>query len=115
MLLNKDEILNIEDCNFVDLEIPEWKGSVRISTMTGTARDRFESNLMTKSGKINHDNVRAKLVAACLVDDKNELLFSEKDIVALGKKSCKTLNKIFEVAQKINGIGDEEVEDLAKN
>lgn len=115
MLLNKDAILSKDDSKHIDLEVPEWGGTVRIATMSGFARDRFEASVLGKNGSLNHSNIRAKLVAACLVDDKGELMFSEKDVAALGKKSSKVLDMIFSEAQKLNGIGDAEVEELAKN
>lgn len=114
-LLSKQDILKNADSKTIDMDVPEWGGSVRITTMSGFARDRFESSVIGKNGGVNHVNIRAKLVAACLVDDKGELMFKEKDIDALGRKSCKALDRIFEEAQKLNGIGDTEIEDLAKN
>lgn len=114
-LLKKEDILSRDDSKHLDVEVPEWGGTVRIATMSGFARDRFESSVMGRNGSVNHVNIRAKLVAACLVDEKGDLLFDEKDVVKLGNKSAKALDIIFAHAQKLNGIGDEEIETLAKN
>ena len=113
-LLSKEQILNSSDSSFEDVEVTEWGGTVRVQTMSGFARDRFESSIIN-NGKFTSDNIRAKLVAACLIDENGKLMFSEKEVVALGNKSCKALDKVFEVAQRLNGIGDSEVEQLAKN
>lgn len=114
-LLSKQDILGSQDAKTQELDVPEWGGKVRVSTMSGFARDRFEASCIGKNGGVKHDNIRAKLVAACLIDDKGELLFTEKDVTALGKKSCSALDRIFAAAQTLNGIGDDEVEALAKN
>lgn len=114
-LLNKNDILSKDDSKHIDVEVPEWGGTVRIATMSGFARDRFEASVMSKSGGVNHVNIRAKLVAACLVDEKGALMFNEKDVTELGKKSAKALDLIFDRAQSLNGIGDAEIETLAKN
>lgn len=116
-MLRKEDILTAKDAAHIDLEVPEWGGTVRVSTMTGFARDRFDASIISKNGTSgpNTENIRAKLVAACLVDEAGNLLFNEADIAKLGKKSCKVLDKIFEAAQKLNGIGDAEVEQKAKN
>jgi hypothetical protein len=38
-----------------------------------------------------------------------------KDITALSKKSAAALDRIFQVAQRLSGIGQEEVEETVKN
>lgn len=114
-MLTKEQILSADDAKFEDVEVPEWGGTVRVATMSGYARDRFEASIVNRGGTPNIDNVRAKLVAASVVDAKGNLLFNENDIIALGKKNCKALDKIFEVSQRLNGIGQSQVEDMAKN
>ena len=39
----------------------------------------------------------------------------ETNLTELGKKSAKALDLIFDRAQALNGIGDAEIETLAKN
>lgn len=114
-LLSKKDILDSNDCETKTIEVPEWGGDVNIATMTGFARDRFEASILGKSGGMNTQNIRAKLVAACLVDDSGELVFNETDIAKLGKKSCSALDRIFTEAQKLNGFSNDDVEELAKN
>lgn len=114
-MLSKKEILENKDMTTVTLHVEEWGGDVVISTMSGFARDRFEASIMGKNGGMNTANIRAKLVAACLLDDKNNLMFTEDDINKLGKKSCTALDKIFAEAQKLNSLGEKEIESLAKN
>ena len=114
VLLNKEQILAADDSKTSVISVPEWGGDVKITTMSGFARDRFEASCMGKSGA-NLQNIRARLVAACIVDESNNLLFDEKDIQKLGKKSSKALDRVFDAAQKLNGVGDSDIEDLAKN
>lgn len=114
-LLNRDQILASEDLKTQIIDCPEWGGSVKIQTMSGFSRDRFEASLQGKNGGTNLVNVRAKLAAACIVDDQNVLMFDEKDIAKLGNKSAAALERVFVAAQKLNRISDGDVEDLAKN
>ena len=83
--------------------------------MSGFARDRFESSLVGTGGGANMQNIRAKLVAASVVDEDGELMFSNNDIIKLGKKSSVALDKVFSAAQELNKITDSEVDELAKN
>jgi|AntDeeMetagen192_2_1112575.scaffolds.fasta_scaffold04210_2 ABC-type uncharacterized transport system ATPase component len=115
MTLTKQQILEASDTKTQEVEVPEWVGSVTIQTMTGYARDQFEGSITGKNGAVNTTNIRAKLVAACVVDDAGELMFGEKDIAKLGKKSAAALERVFSAAQSMNRISDNDVEELAKN
>lgn len=114
-ILSKKDIFSKKDVQTKTINVPEWDGEVIISTMSGFARDKFEASILNKKGTYNPTNIRAKLVAASVVDEKGELLFNENDLVKLGGKSCAALDRIFIEAQKLNGLGDAEVEELAKN
>ena len=117
-LLKKDEILKSNDLTFEELQVPEWGGTVRVKTMTGAERDEFEADVFESKGnstKVNMRNFRAKLVSKCLVDEEGGRLFADNEVEALGKKSAKALDRIFAIAQKINAIGQKEVEELVKN
>jgi hypothetical protein len=111
--LSKAAILAAQDKKMIDVEVPEWNGSVKIRVMTGTERDRFESEFV--SGNKSVDMVRAKLVAKCLCDDEGNRLFSEADIPQLGEKSAAVLDKLFNVCMKHNRFTKDDVEELAGN
>lgn len=114
-LLSRDDILQSVDTETKTIEVPEWGGEVIVSTMSGFARDRFETSLVGKSGGTNLVNIRAKLAAATLVDDKGKLVFSQDDIEKLGKKSCAALDRVFAASQQLNRLFDKDIEDLAGN
>lgn len=114
-LLTRDEILKRDDLKSEIVEVPEWGGEVRVCTMSGTARDRFEASITGSNGVMDMKNVRAKLAACTIVGDDGNLLFNEKDIIELGNKSCAALDRIFAAAQRLNLITNSDVEALAKN
>jgi len=115
VILTKNDILKADDTQTVTVSVPEWGGDVIISSMTGFARDQFEASLVGKNGGQNISNIRAKLAAATIVDEKGNLMFSEKDLAKLGSKSAAALDRVFEAAQKLNRITEQDVEDLAGN
>lgn len=115
MLLSKDKILAADDLKYEDVEVPEWGGTVRVRTMTGTERDAFEESMVDKDKKTTFKNVRAKLTSKTVVDENNNPMFSDADIEKLGKKSARALDRIFAVAQRLNGIGKEDIEEYTKN
>lgn len=119
LYIKRDDIMKSQDLAFEDVEVPEWgPGFIRIKTMTGTERDAYEASLYDLKGKevkMNRDDIRAKLLVKCLVDEKNERLFSDAEIKMLGKKSAKVLDKLFTIAQKLNSMSEEDVKELEKN
>lgn len=116
-ILTKDQILAAADLKKETVEVPEWGGSVIIGTMTGTARDAFEFSIYGQGadGK-NIENIRAKMIAATAQDEKGRLIFNgAEDVIALGLKSVKALDRLFTVAKRLNGVGAKDLEELEKN
>ena len=116
--LTKEQILQADDLEMEVVEVPEWGGSVLVRGLTGTERDAFEGSIIILKGKrssMNMRNVRAKLVARSIVDEFMERLFSDADVEALGKKSASALDRVFSVAQRLSGVSDDDMEELAEN
>lgn len=119
-LLSRDAIFEADDRPTEDVEVPEWGGSVRLRCLSGRERDKFEASMvkMKKGGKQedNFENLRARLVALCIVDENNVRLFqSSGDVIKLGEKSAAALSRVFEAAQKLNGMTSADVEELTED
>lgn len=118
MLLTKDAILSADDLVTEDVEVPEWGGTVRVRAISGAERDAFEQAIVTRKGKnvtTNLANIRAKMVALCVVDENGQRLFGDKDVLLLGTKSAAALDRVFTVAQQLAGLTDKDVDELAEN
>lgn len=116
--LTKAEIVGKVDIRTEIVEVPEWGGAVAVRELTGAERDAFEASLMKTDaeGKRTADlsNMRAKLCAVCMVDgETGDRLFSDAELGELANKSAVALNRVFAVAQRLNGMGA--VEDVEKN
>jgi hypothetical protein len=115
--LSREDILKTDDLEVRDVEVPEWGGTVRIRAMSGTERDAYDASRMERAADGTYVptfvNSRAKLVARSIVDDNGVLLFSEVDVVALGRKSAVALGRVFEAAAELSGLSDGD--DLAGN
>jgi len=117
-ILTKTQILEANDLTTKKVAVSEWGGDVMIRTMTGTERDAFEISLFDSKGnsmKTNMTNMRAKLLAQCLVGEDGNKIFDEKEIIKLGSKSAKILDRLYTIARDLNGIGAEDEEELVKN
>jgi hypothetical protein len=110
-LLTRGAILSANSRRHEDVPVPEWGGTVRVAEMSGAARDAWEQTLVpkTKDGPANIINIRARLAAACIVDEDFKLVFSLDDAVALGEQSVQALDRVVKVAQRLNGLTEEEV------
>ena len=112
-VLDRNSILQASDVVIESLEVPEWKGTVYVKSMSGQERDSFEASLVSKDGKNPvYANIRAKLVVRTACDETGKRLFSEADIPDLTRKSAAALQRIFEVAQRLSGISSKDVEEM---
>jgi hypothetical protein len=115
MSLNKDSILAAADLPTEKVPVPEWGGDVYVRTMSGTERDHFEQTIADGKKATTLTHVRARLAVKTLCDQSGNRLFGDEDADALGKKSGKVLDRLFDAAQRLNGIGDKEAENLLGN
>lgn len=113
MLLNKDQILKANDLPFREVEVQEWSGSVRIRTMTVKEQEALILST-TRDGEQDMKDFRVKLLSKVLCDEDGERLFTDADIENLGSKSAKVIQRLFKVAQEVNGMAEEVREETEK-
>ena len=113
--LTKKDILKAQDLQTEVVDVPEWGGQVKVRGLSGLERDQFEHELFEMVEGPGLRVVRSRLLARCLVGEDDQRLFADGDIDALGKKSAVPLNRLFVIAQKLSGLAQEDVEELAKN
>jgi hypothetical protein len=116
--LGRDAILKAAALKTEDVPVPEWGGSVLVRELRGRERDEWEASLAVQRGRQmvpDVANMRAKLVARCIVDGDLEPVFSQQDVNALGELSAAALDRVFEVASKLSGLNPDAVEEMAKN
>lgn len=114
MALTKEQILAADDMGLLEVQVPEWGGSVFVRVMTVGERDSYENDWMVnKSNGV--DNFRTKFLQRVLCDEEGELLFKADEIQTLAKKSARVMVRVWEAAMKHNALSDDDVEELAKN
>ena len=112
-LLTRDAILKAEDLPYEDVAVPEWGGTVRVATLTGTAYDAWNEANTDEDGNRSLEDFSASLCALCIVGADGKPVFGENDVRRLGGKSCNALRRVFAVASRLNGLGT--VRDAEKN
>lgn len=117
-LLSKEAIWQAQDMVSVDVEVPEWGGSIRLRGLHGFERDNFEAKSVQGIGqnvKVNSRNLRARLIAMCAVNEDGSPMFEASDVIHLGTKSAKALDRVFDACLRLNGMSQRDVEDLTEN
>lgn len=109
------------------VDVPEWEmtgeNALTLQAMTGTQRDAYEAGVVGNRGGedrvLNLRNLRARLVAYCLIDPTNgEPIYNPlngNDIAELGSFNAAGLDRLFKKASVLNGITDADVKTLEKN
>jgi len=113
-LLNKSAIIAASDLAHEDVVVKEWGGTVRVRTMTGIERDEFRAAIASEDG-VPVGKFSAALLAATLIDENGDRLFSVDDLAALQAKSASSLDAPAAVAMRLNGLGGSAVQDASKN
>lgn len=116
--LGRDAILDADDRVYESVDCPEWGGKVRVRGLTGTQRDAYEGSLIQGNGadrKMNLQNARAKMVVLAVVDGDGRPIFTTDDVRALGRKSALPIERIFDVARRLSGMTQEDVDKLTEN
>lgn len=111
MSLTRDQILGCDDIKTEEVSVPEWGGVVRVKCMSGHERNRLEALMRERKG----EDARSAIVAMSAVDESGELLFTPADVDALARKSWTALERVAEVAARVNTLTDAEVLAVAKN
>jgi hypothetical protein len=126
----KERIQQINDLPIEKVNVLEWGFDVWLQGTTSVQRDAYEQSMITttrpdkpRKGHKGFDmipnlaNAKAKLVALCLVNEDRTPVFgstaeAERE---LGNKSASSITKLYEVARRLSGLSDEDIEDLEKN
>jgi len=119
MSLSKEQILSSNDLKTVEIEVPEWEGTVLLRDLSGKERDSFEEMCYkeSKGGKveINMAGLKAKILCLCIVDESGVPIFSLEDVSALNEKNGAVIDRLYSEAQKLTRLTNVDVEELTKN
>jgi hypothetical protein len=97
------------------VEVPELDGVVYVRGMTGKERGEWEASLTKGRGvkaRPNTANGRATMLVRCLVDEKGDRIFQNGDADALGDIRVDVLNRLFQVANRLSGSDQEELDEV---
>jgi len=121
MVFDKKTILEADDLDIreVAIAVKGWPTQLWVRTLTGAERDAWEAGIVQpgpgEAKNYNMRNIRARFAALVTCDESGLRIFDDGDVAALGQKSAQALDLLFDAGQKLNGIRDEDIEELAGN
>lgn len=117
-VLTRDAIMKSVDYTVEEVNVPKWGGTVRLRSLTGKGRDEFEAAVTKSSGtpgQVDIRGLKALLLTMTIVDSDDQLVFTKDDVDLINEKSSDVIESLWEVVQKMNGIGEEGLEETEKN
>lgn len=101
----RDKLVTADDDRVEKVTIPEWDDvTFEVRPITVESRNR----LLTELGS---DDAYYALVIACTFDpETGEPAFTTADVDTLKRQSPRPLDRILEVASRLNGLTDDAVE-----
>jgi hypothetical protein len=114
-MLTRDAILAAQDFKTVDVEVPEWGGSLRLRTLSVAGRDAVQAAATDLSGKVNPTRFAALLIVRTAIDESGQRLFSDEEANVIAEKGPEAFQRVFDAASKLNGFGAESVDAAEKN
>lgn len=117
MSLSAEEILASKRLIVEEVATPDWGGSVFVKMMPGFERDAWELFCAEIKAKNNGHvpNFRAVLAVGTVCNSEGDLLFSFDQVESLGQTSSRDLDRVFDVALRLNKLSSKDVEQLEKN
>lgn len=112
-VLTREEILAADDLPTRRVIVPEWSGrEVIVRGLDARGRVDFEMaavNVRRGGAKpeveVRSENLMARLVVLCVVNERGERVFRDEDVELLGRKSGEAVARLFAVAQELSGLG----------
>ena len=123
MILSREKLLAKEKLEIEKVQLTKTE-FVYVRQMTGRERDAFEQSCLKEvkhpGGKVEYKqsltDFRAKLAVCTLSDKEGNALLQPNDYTTLSQNmSAATLEKIVNVAQRLNKISEEDKDALVKN
>lgn len=100
------------------VSIPGVAQPISVRGLTAGERDAFEAACFVGKGnsrEMNFVNLRARLLVRCICDAGGKRLFADSDVEQIAALPAKVVDPLFEVAQRLSGMGAKDVESLSGN
>jgi|TARA_R110000824_G_scaffold48699_1_gene137274 hypothetical protein len=117
-IANRNALLKLCERRYIDLELADAGITVRIQSLSEKEKSSYETRLIAKSGRgILRDRLQdatRRLIALCLVDDKNERIFTDSDVSQIGEMDSFVSSRIYDAAQEHCGFNKGDIQETVE-
>ena len=125
-LLTRDDILNAKDVQYEDVPCPEWapegtdpnNAVARCASLGAKAYQELAADQVDAEGNeiaAARASVFERVCARGIVNEKGDRIFTDADVVALGKKSHAPIQRCYRVIARLSGMSKTEQERMEGN
>jgi hypothetical protein len=113
----KKLIFEYDDIPTELVAVPEWGDiKVLVKGMTGKSRANFLKRASDNDGNISYDRFYAELIIATVYHpDTDEAVFEGADRESINAKSGAALETVATVAQRLSGLGGDDIDAAKKD
>jgi hypothetical protein len=103
MLLSKEQIIAAQDRRYIEVDVPEWGGKVRLASLDADQSLKHEQMLLKlqKTGDTK-SNPLVAMLADSIVNDQGDRVFDAQTMATLGKKNPVALRRLIAAMKKLN-------------
>ncbi len=106
MSLDRAAILAADDRVSVEVDVPEWGGTIYLRGLSVGRRDRLIESL--KDAKL--DDIRIALFIESICDEYGKPIFKQSDAKKLKDKSASVIDRLTEHLERMNADTEDERE-----
>lgn len=112
----RDQILALADATSETVEIPEWKLTVEVRSMSGAARADLVQAGSVQGQLPDMSKFTSAIVVMCSFDPKTgEQIFSKEDADLVLEKNGSALERIVTVAMRLSGFTKDAIDTAGKD
>lgn len=104
MALDKAAILAKAKPRIIEVQVPEWDGTVYLREITAGQRDQFDAWQLAQTDDTRFRDIRARLLVMSLCDADGNLMFSISEITTVSDFPASVVNRLWESAIDLNGM-----------
>lgn len=100
-MLTAEEILSADDVQYRTVAVPEWKGSVRVRTLSA---DEVSDYVEAINGVQKRDSLSIMVFRSLVKADGSQLFTDQAQLTPLKRRSMAAFVRLQEVILELNGL-----------
>lgn len=104
-ILSLKEIVEANEFETIEVEVPEWGGSVLLRPLSVVSREKIENAIKAES---SNNSIMILTLSESIVDEDEKPLFTKASLQDLRKKKGQVISRLYNECLKLNKAEDAE-------